>query len=106
MECEAEVDAELSRQEPGSEVGGSGDRYYFHVEVSTEADCAKIPLRAEGRGPTADGEEVVRRKPGRVRLSDGATGYRMQLDLKSGEELVSWEVNLTDCDPCTLLAPE
>lgn len=106
MECEAQVRSELIEEQPGLEDGSRGDRFVFRVEIRTEADCAKIRFELVAEVQTADGERETRRKPGRVRLSQGATDYRMQLDLEPGEELVEWSVGLTDCDDCTLFAPE
>jgi hypothetical protein len=106
MECDAELSPELSREESGYETGGVGERYTFHIEVSTEADCAKIRFELIATVQTSDGQEETRRKPAQLRLSDGSTGYRMTFNLRAGEELENWEFVLTDCQACTLLAPE
>jgi hypothetical protein len=106
MECDAELSPELSREETGYETGGVGERYTFHIEVRTEADCAKIRFELIATVQKSDGEEVTRRKPAQVRLSDGSTGYRMVFELRPGERLENWEFALTDCEACTLMAPE
>jgi hypothetical protein len=105
--CEGtEISSEISREESGSEVGATGPRTVFHVRLETSSECSKIRFELEATVQTEDGDNVIRRKPGQVKLSDSETHYKMVLNLNPGEMLADWKIELTHCIPCTVFAPE
>ena len=77
----------------------------FHVRLETDSECSKIRFELEATIETEDGENVIRRKPGQVKLSDSETNYKMVLNLNPGETLSEWKIELTHCIPCTVFAP-
>ena len=101
-ECDAEIDSELIRDEPGE----AGTHYTWQVEVRTEEDCAVIGFQLILTIQKPDGDEETVVRPGSVRLSNGSILHQMRYQMKPDNELLKWEVVKSSCEICVLDRPD
>ena len=101
-ECDAQVDSDLTREEPGE----TGTHYTWRVEIRTEEDCATVEFQLilTIQPPGGDVETVVRM--GSVRLSDGSIQHQMRYAMKPDHRLMEWEIVKSSCEICVLNRPE
>jgi len=100
-ECDAQVDSELTREEPGE----AGTHYTWRVDIRTEEDCATVEFQLilTIQPPGGDEETVVRQ--GSVRLSDGSIQHQMRYEMKPDHSLMKWEIVKSSCETCVLEDP-
>jgi len=97
-ECDAEVDSELTREEPGE----AGTHYTWKVDIRTEEDCATVEFQLILTIQKPDGKEDTVVRPGSVRLSNGSIEHQMRYEMKPDDNLTKWEVVKSKCEPCVL----
>lgn len=97
-ECDAEVDSELTREEPGE----AGTHYTWNVNIRTDEDCATVEFQLILTIQKPDGKEDSVVRLGSVRLSDGSIDHQMRYEMKPDDSLTKWEVVKSKCEPCVL----
>ena len=98
QDCEADVTAELTREEPNGPI----THLQFRVDVQTGESCAEILFDVVLDVQLANQQVKKVRKPSRVRLSDGGTSQLVEHTLKDGSTLIDYEAKLVRCEPCDM----
>jgi len=100
-ECDAQVDSELAREEPGE----AGTHYTWRVEIRTDEDCATVEFQLILTIQPPDGDEQTVVRMGSVRLSGGSIQHQMRYEMKPDHELLKWEIVKSSCEVCVLDHP-
>ncbi len=95
-DCDAEVDSELTREEPGE----TGTHLTWRVDIRTEEECATVEFQLILTLQKPDGKEETVVRLGSVRLSDGSISHQMRYEVRPEDRLTKWKVVQSKCEPC------